>query len=114
MFNFLPARWLAVLPALAACGAGAQTGAPAPDTAAAANPAPSIAYRSAMEDYKAFVDKKPVPWKEANRTVRQRGGWRAYAREGAGAADGKPSSAADPHAGHATPKPAPALSKEEP
>lgn len=104
MFSFLPARWLAVLPALAACAAGAQTG-PVPDTAAATEAAP-LAYRSAMEGYKPFVDEKPVPWKEANETVRQRGGWQAYAKEGAAAAEGKPSGATDPHAGHAMPKPA--------
>lgn len=101
MFDFLPARWLAVLPALAACAAGAQTG-PVPDTAVA----PPLAYRSAMEGYKPFVDEKPVPWKEANETVRQRGGWQAYAKEGAAAAEGKSSGATDPHAGHAMPKPA--------
>lgn len=111
MFNFLPARWLAVLPALAACAAGAQTG-PAPDTAVANEAAPPLAYRSAMEGYKPFVEEKPVPWKEANETVRQRGGWQAYAKEGAEAAEGKPAGAADPHAGHAMPKPAAA--KEEP
>jgi len=111
MFNFLPAHWLAVLPALAACAAGAQT---APDTAGATEAAPPLAYRSAMEGYKPYVDEKPVPWKEANETVRQRGGWQAYAKEGAGAADIKPSGAADPHAGHAMPKPAAAPSKERP
>jgi hypothetical protein len=103
MFNFLPARWLAVLLALAACAAGAQSG-PAPAATVATEAAPPLAYRSAMEGYKPFVEEKPVPWKEANETVRQRGGWKAYAKEGAGAAEGKPSDATDPHAGHAMPK----------
>ncbi|KWT68539.1 MULTISPECIES: hypothetical protein [unclassified Variovorax] len=111
MFSFLPARWLAVLPALAACASGAQTG-PAPDTAVAAEAATPLAYRSAMEGYKPFVDEKPVPWKEANETVRQRGGWQAYAKEGAAAAEGKPAGATDPHAGHAMPKPPAAPPKE--
>lgn len=93
MFNFLPARWLAALPALAAFAAGAQTD-PAPTTEA---PPP---FRSAMEGYKPYAEEKPIPWKEANETVRQRGGWRAYARE---RADDKPS--ADPHAGHSKPTP---------
>jgi hypothetical protein len=111
MLTFLPARWLlAVLPALAALAAGAQTR-PAPD-AAAATDAPALAYRSAMEGYRPFTEEKPVPWKEANETVRQRGGWQAYAKEGAGGAEDKPSAAADPHAGHAMPKPA-APSKEK-
>jgi len=78
MFTFLPARWLAALPALAVCAAGAQTG-PAPNATAEAAP---LSFRSAMEDYKAFTEEKPIPWKQANETVQQRGGWRAYAREG--------------------------------
>jgi hypothetical protein len=88
MFNFLPARWLAALPALAALAAGAQTG-PAPSAAA------PLPFRSAMEGYKPFMEEKPIPWNEANEIVRQRGGWRAYAKE---RDDDKPS--ADPHAGH--------------
>ncbi|VTU19264.1 hypothetical protein [Variovorax sp. RA8] len=113
MFNFLPARWLAVLPALAACAAGAQTG-PAADTTGATEAAPPLAYRSAMEGYKPFVDEKPVAWKEANETVRQRGGWQAYAKEGAAAAESQPSGAPDPHAGHAMPKPAAAPKEAQP
>ena len=93
MFHSLPARWLAALPALAAFAAGAQTG-PAPATAA---PPP---FRSAMEGYKPYAEEKPIPWKDANETVRQRGGWRGYAKE---SADDKP--LADPHAGHSKPAP---------
>jgi hypothetical protein len=99
MFTFLPARWLAALPALAAIGAGAQTG-PAPTTASAAEAAAPLSFRSAMEGYKPFAEEKPIPWKQANDTVRERGGWRAYAKEGAGEADDKPAGTADPHAGH--------------
>ena len=73
-----PVGWLPCLPWLH-CAAGAQTGpAPRPPRAEAA---PPLSFRSAMEGYKPFADEKPIPWKEANETVRQRGGWRAYAKE---------------------------------
>jgi hypothetical protein len=104
MSTFLPARWLAALPALAAFAASAQAG-PAPTGAAAAEPAAALSFRSAMEGYKPFADEKPIPWKEANETAHQRGGWRAYAKEGGGEADDKPSGAANPHAGHSKEKP---------
>jgi hypothetical protein len=113
MFKFLPARWLAALPALAAFAAGAQTG-PAPNTAAAAEAAAPLSFRSAMEGYKPFTEGKPIPWKEANETVHQRGGWRAYAKESAGEADDKPSGAADPHAGHSMSMPMATPPKDKP
>ncbi|CAN7335551.1 hypothetical protein LJR130_001805 [Variovorax sp. LjRoot130] len=106
MFTFLPARWLAALPALAALAAGAQTS-PAPNTAAATEAAAPLSFRSAMEGYKPFAEEKPIPWKEANETVYQRGGWRAYAKEGAGETD-------DPHAGHSMSTPMAAPPKEKP
>lgn len=106
MFTFLPARWLAALPALAALAAGARTS-PAPNTAAATEAAAPLSFRSAMEGYKPFAEEKPIPWKEANETVYQRGGWRAYAKEGAGETD-------DPHAGHSMSTPMAAPPKEKP
>jgi len=112
MSAFLPARWLAALPALAALAASAQTG-PAPPHAAAA-PAAPLSFRSATEGYKPFAEEKPIPWKQANETVRQRGGWQAYAKEGAGEAEAKPSGAGDPHAGHAMPKAVAEPPKEKP
>lgn len=109
MFHPLPARWLAVFPAMAAVAAMAQ---PAPGEAPAAAP-PALTYKSALEGYRPFTDEKPIPWKEANETVRQRGGWQAYAKEAAGSgnsagaeqpAKGK---ADDPaaHQGHTMPMP---------
>ncbi|WP_244503696.1 hypothetical protein [Variovorax sp. CF079] len=96
------------MPALAALAAGAQTS-PAPNTAAATEAAAplSLSFRSAMEGYKPFAEEKPIPWKEANETVYQRGGWRAYAKEGAGETD-------DPHAGHSMSTPMAAPPKEKP
>jgi hypothetical protein len=113
MSTFLPARWLAALPALAALAAGAQTG-PAPVPATAAEPAAALSFRSAMDGYKALTDEKPVPWKEANETVHQRGGWRAYARESASEADDKPSGTAHPHAGHSMSMPKATAPKDKP
>jgi hypothetical protein len=113
MSTFLPARWLAALPALAAFAASAQTGL-APNTDVATEAAASLAFRSAMEGYKPFVEEKPIPWKQANETVHQRGGWQAYAKEGAGETRDEPSGAADPHSGHAMPKPAAAPPKDKP
>lgn len=112
MFTFLPARWLAALPALAALAAGAQPG-PAPTATAAAEAAAPLSFRSAMEGYKPFADEKLIPWKQANDTVRERGGWRAYAEEGAGEADDMPARTADPHTGHSmfAPKAAPLKDK---
>ena len=104
MSTFLPAQWLATLAALAAFAAGAQTG-PAPVAGRTAELGGVPSFRSAMEGYKPFTDEKPTAWKDANDTVHQRGGWRAYAKEGAGGAGDKPSGAADPHAGHSMPMP---------
>ncbi|GAA4342176.1 hypothetical protein GCM10023165_23640 [Variovorax defluvii] len=104
MFTFLPAPWLAAFAALAALPAGAHAGqAPVAGGAAETNTVPY--FRSAMDGYKPFTDEKPTAWKEANDTVLQRGGWRAYAKEGTGEAGHQPTGAADPHAGHSTPMP---------
>lgn len=101
MFQPLPARWLAVFPAMAALAAVAQPTAPPPAPAAAAS---APVFRSAFEGYQAFSNDKPVPWKQANETVNQRGGWKAYAQEAAdAAAPGSADAKADPHAGHAMP-----------
>ena len=103
MYSSLPAGWLAALPALAACAAVAQTPATPASTDAASAP-PALTYRSALDAYRPFADDKPIPWREANDTVRIRGGWRAYAKEAQGPGDvAAPSTGADPHAGHATP-----------
>jgi hypothetical protein len=125
MFHSSPARWLAVFSAMAALVATAQ---PAPDAAqapAAAAPeaAPAVlTYKSALEGYRPFTDEQPIPWKEANETVRQRGGWQAYAKEAAGegaagtdAAKGTQSGVDAPaaHQGHTMPMP-PAKKEQKP
>ena len=42
---------------------------------------PVSAYRSSLSRYQAFTEPDVAPWRETNELVRQRGGWRAYARE---------------------------------
>lgn len=112
MFHSLPARWLAVFPALAALAAAAQpVPAPAPAAGEAAARAPTaLSYKSALEGYRPFTDDKPIPWKEANETVRQRGGWKAYAEEAAGTGASEAPAA---HQGHAMPMP-PANKEKKP
>ena len=68
------------------------------------------AWQSAFDGYQPFSDEKPVPWAQANETVRQVGGWRAYAREAAQPASAAASvpqppraGAPGPHGGHHKP-----------
>jgi hypothetical protein len=77
----------------------------APATPAASTA--SGAYRSAFQGYRTFSEQPVAPWRQSNDTVREIGGWRAYAREAqAGASASAPaaspaaSSASSPHAGH--------------
>ncbi|BEP39393.1 hypothetical protein GmRootV59_57640 (plasmid) [Variovorax sp. V59] len=103
MFHSLPARWLAVFPAVAAALAAAAQPASVPSADEGAAGAPTaLSYRSAFEGYRPFTDDKPIPWKQANETVRQRGGWKAYAEEAAG---GSASDAPAAHQGHTMPMP---------
>lgn len=45
---------------------------------------PDKPYRSAWKDYRRFdADLATRDWLEVNRTVRERGGWRAYAKDAA-------------------------------
>jgi hypothetical protein len=79
MFSFQPAHGLALTLAVACCTVAAQ-----PSAAPAA--AASAAYLSVFDSYQPFADEKIAPWKASNDTVGKVGGWRAYAREAAGAA----------------------------
>jgi len=104
MFISSPAFWLATSTTFMVLTAGAQT---APVAGLAPARPDSLSFASAMEGYKAFSDDQPTAWTAANSTVRERGGWLAYARESdvepPGSAQGKKPDAADPHAGHAMP-----------
>lgn len=73
-------------------------------TAPSAEAAP---YRSAFEGYRAFESGEIQDWRKSNNTVREIGGWRAYAREiqGGTQSPASPGSApapaqATPHQGH--------------
>lgn len=75
-------------------------------------PVPAALYVSPMRAYQGFAEPQVAPWRETNELVRQRGGWRAYAREArepdapqsAPRGASQPASAAKPasggHAGH--------------
>ena len=52
-----------------------------PVASAAMSSAAPPAYRSAFEGYQPYTDEKIVNWKQANDTVGQIGGWRAYSKE---------------------------------
>ena len=101
MHHFSPARWLVIVPVTAAVfTAVAQTPEAPSDAEGPAQAAPTaLSYRSALEGFQSFADEKAVPWKQANHTVHQRGGWKAYAKEAseAGPATGANSSAAHAH-----------------
>ncbi|MEJ5989083.1 hypothetical protein WG902_03715 [Ramlibacter sp. PS3R-8] len=67
---------LGAIAAAASWATIAQTAAPAP-----AAPQPQGAYSSAFEGYRPFAADEVGDWRKANETVREIGGWRAYARE---------------------------------
>ncbi len=70
----------------------AQAPATAPAATAAAAPAridpadpnapvPAAQYRSPFSGYQPYTDTPVAPWRATNDRVRERGGWRTYARE---------------------------------
>ena len=66
------------MPAVAQNNAAALS----PAVATAAMPTATLpSYRSAFEGYQSYTDEKIVNWKQANDTVGQIGGWRAYSKE---------------------------------
>jgi hypothetical protein len=78
--HLLPAR-VAALGTAAVLSVSAQTVPLVAPTDAQARPMESVPYRSAFENYRSFTDEKIQSWKQANDTVGQIGGWRAYAKE---------------------------------
>lgn len=79
------------LASLALVQAYAQTpaAAPAGPIASGARPdptdpkalVPAASYVSPLRAYQGFAESPVTPWRDTNERVRQRGGWRAYARE---------------------------------
>ena len=99
----ISARTLLIgLPALAA---SLHAAAQAPQAALPASAPVPPTYRSAFEGDRPFAAEEVQDWRRSNDTVRDIGGWRAYAREMQGGAppkkpDASQPKAADPHAGH--------------
>jgi hypothetical protein len=96
----------------AAASAGPMASGARPDPADPKASAPSASYLSPLRAYQRFAESPVAPWRETNDVVRQRGGWRAYAREvseadaalPAAPAASQPAAAAKPasggHTGH--------------
>ena len=96
----------------------AQTPATAPAATAAAAPTrtdpadpnapvPAARYRSPFSGYQPYTDTPVAPWRATNDRVRERGGWRTYARE-AREPDAATPSAAPASSPAAASQPAPA------
>lgn len=77
----LLAAFTAVVPALAAAQSAA--GYPKADPLDASAEVPAVRVRSSFAGYHGLADEKVGSWREANDTVGQIGGWKAYAREAA-------------------------------
>ena len=60
------------------------------------------AYVSVFEGYQPYGDDKSTDWKEVNRQVERRGGWRQYAKE---------AQEPEPKPGTPTPSPSPAIDR---
>ena len=79
MFKNATAMWL--IPVFFASGiASAQISAPVIQKSEPARIA-LPGYTSVFEGYTPYSDEKLLDWKEANRQVARRGGWREYAKE---------------------------------
>ena len=74
---------------------------------------PALVYRSSLSRYQAFTEPDVAPWRETNDLVRQRGGWRAYAREAREPASGANPSPAAPAASQPAASAKPAMPGHE-
>ena len=105
----LPVAFAMAVMAAPASAQDRQRAASLPDPLDAQATVPPIVHRSTLGSYRRPGDDKPVPWRDANDTVGRIGGWRAYARESAEAAQPTaPERTAPAAAG--VPVPAPAAS----
>ena len=59
-----------------------------------------LGYQSSFQNYQRYSASSVQPWKQSNDTVKDIGGWRAYAKEIAQDTDAKPSTPAHIHGGH--------------
>ena len=81
---------------IAALAAGLPVAA---QTSSAGSPAQPRAYQSAFEGYRPFEAGEVQDWRKSNDTVREVGGWRAYAREIGGASQPLPPGSTTPQSG---------------
>ena len=80
---------LVLVSAQTAAQAQAQATTPVSSTPASARaepadpnaPVPAALYVSPLRAYQGFAEPQVAPWRDTKVLVRQRGGWRAYARE---------------------------------
>lgn len=74
--------WVVAIPMAWAqtAAVGVASEGPAPRSALVQTSVP-LKFQSVMKDYRPYSDQPVGSWAEANRTVEQAGGWRAYARE---------------------------------
>ena len=99
----------AAAPAATAAAASARS-----DPADPNAPVPAARYRSPFSGYQPYTDTPVAPWRATNDQVRERGGWRTYARQArepdaaappatpASESGAAPKPAAPGHAGHET------------
>lgn len=59
-----------------------------------------LVYQSSFQNYRRYAASAVQSWKQSNDTVKDIGGWRAYAKEITQDADAKPSNPAHIHGGH--------------
>lgn len=79
MFKNTIAMWL--VPVFSVSGvASAQVSSPVVQKSEISRNALS-GYASVFANYKPYLEEKSLDWKEANRQVERRGGWRQYAKE---------------------------------
>lgn len=79
------AAWLASATSPAVLAQTARPPEPAKAVPLQAEPAPFL---SALDGYKPYGEEKMLDWRQANDTTARIGGWRAYAKEAAGAEPG--------------------------
>ena len=111
MVYFTKAAMLPALVAALGCAAQAQPTHKSPEPAAVqrqdpADPraaVPTLVYRSPLGRYQAFTEAEVAPWRETNEQVRQRGGWRTYAREAQAPASPAAPASAPPLTGNTKP-----------
>ena len=91
--------WVVAVPMALAQTAAVGVASEGPASRAVSLQAPvPLTFQSVMTDYRPYHDQPVGSWAEANRTVEQLGGWRAYAREASQPED-RPAPAADDKGG---------------